>query len=124
MSTCVDFLALPGWHLSRSAPWRIQRSDIVSSLKFLTSHLSPFSGPESCGIVAPPFVVSTSYGQDESTITAFSAMRQCTEYGKLGLMGTTILYSSGDNGVAGNGGVCLNSTGMAIHKIFWRCSTL
>ncbi|KAH7872402.1 subtilisin-like protein [Lentinula edodes] len=73
-----------------------------------------FKGPESCGILAPPFVVSTSYGQDESTITAFSATRQCNEYGKLGLMGTTILYSSGDNGVAGNGGVCLNSQGQPV----------
>ncbi|KAF5392549.1 hypothetical protein D9757_002178 [Collybiopsis confluens] len=52
--------------------------------------------------------------RDESTITASSAMRQCTEYGKLGLMGSTILYSSGDNGVAGNGGVCLNSTGQPV----------
>ncbi|KAJ3981324.1 subtilisin-like protein [Lentinula detonsa] len=75
-----------------------------------------FKGAESCGIIAPPFVVSTSYGQDESTITAFSAMRQCTEYGKLGLMGTTILYSSGDNGVAGNGGVCLNSQGQPVNN--------
>ena len=29
-------------------------------------------------------------------------------FNQLGLMGTTVLYSSGDNGVAGNGGVCLN----------------
>jgi len=28
---------------------------------------------------------------------------------KLGLMGTTVFHSSGDNGVAGNGGVCLNA---------------
>jgi tripeptidyl-peptidase I len=69
-----------------------------------------FKGPESCGIIAPPFVVSTSYGEDEVTISAFSAMRQCQEYGKLGLLGTTILYSSGDRGVAGRDG-CLNSTG-------------
>ncbi|KIK61113.1 hypothetical protein GYMLUDRAFT_43210 [Collybiopsis luxurians FD-317 M1] len=71
-----------------------------------------FKGPESCGIIAPPFVVSTSYGEEEVTISAFSATRQCTEYGKLGLMGTTILYSSGDRGVGGhNNGQCLNSAG-------------
>ncbi|KAG6902424.1 hypothetical protein C0995_000350 [Termitomyces sp. Mi166 len=64
---------------------------------------------QSCGIIAPPNVVSVSYGQDESTITAASAMRQCQEYAKLGLMGTSVFYSSGDDGVAGNGGVCLNS---------------
>lgn len=38
-------------------------------------------------------------------------MRQCTEYGKIGLTGTTVLYSSGDDGVAGFGGVCLTANG-------------
>jgi len=50
-----------------------------------------------------------SYLQDESTVTAKFGNRQCTEYAKLGLMGTTVFHSSGDNGVAGNGGVCLNA---------------
>ena len=68
-------------------------------------------GPESCGILTPPFVVSTSYGQDEASVTAAYAARQCAEYAKLGMLGTTVLYSSGDNGVAGNGGVCLNANG-------------
>ncbi|KAH9932747.1 subtilisin-like protein [Epithele typhae] len=68
-----------------------------------------FDEPESCGILPPPFVVSTSYGQDEATVTAAYAQRQCAEYGKLGMMGTTVLYSSGDDGVAGGGGVCLNA---------------
>ncbi|KAH9480393.1 Aorsin [Psilocybe cubensis] len=66
-------------------------------------------GPESCGIVAPPHTVSVSYLQDESTVTSAFANRQCSEYAKLGLMGTTVFHSSGDNGVAGNGGVCLNA---------------
>jgi len=69
-----------------------------------------FKGPESCGIIQPPFVVSVSYGQDEGTVTEKFALRQCTEFGKLGLMGSTILYSSGDNGVAGGGNICLNSS--------------
>ncbi|KAF9561788.1 subtilisin-like protein [Agrocybe pediades] len=68
-----------------------------------------FKGPESCGIVAPPFVVSVSYGQDEVSVTPAFANRQCTEYAKLGMLGTTVLYSSGDDGVAGGGGVCLSS---------------
>ncbi|KAI0072201.1 hypothetical protein K474DRAFT_1605557 [Panus rudis PR-1116 ss-1] len=70
-----------------------------------------FKGPESCGIIAPPNVVSVSYGSDESSVTAAYAQRQCAEYAKLGMMGTTVLYSSGDDGVAGNGGVCLNAQG-------------
>ena len=44
-------------------------------------------------------------------LTLFYAQRQCTEYGKLGLMGTTMLFSSGDFGVAGFRGVCLNPDG-------------
>ncbi|KAI0058458.1 subtilisin-like protein [Artomyces pyxidatus] len=66
-----------------------------------------YNGTESCGIVAPPHVVSISYSQDEYTVTPAYANRQCTEYGKLGLLGTTVLYSSGDYGVAGYGGSCL-----------------
>jgi len=38
-------------------------------------------------------------------------MRQCNEYAKLGLLGVTILYSSGDSGVAGNEDLCLNEDG-------------
>ncbi|KAJ6476116.1 subtilisin-like protein [Mycena sanguinolenta] len=73
-----------------------------------------FKGPESCGIIPPPHTISISYAQDEVTISARSAMRQCTEYAKLGMMGTSVFYSSGDNGVAGNDGVCLNSTLQAV----------
>ncbi|KAL0565190.1 hypothetical protein V5O48_016840, partial [Marasmius crinis-equi] len=67
-----------------------------------------FKGPETCGIIAPPNVVSISYSQNENTLTARSAMRQCMEYGKLRLMSTTVFYSSGDDGVAGNGNLCMN----------------
>ncbi|OCH89925.1 subtilisin-like protein [Obba rivulosa] len=77
-----------------------------------------FDHPESCGIIAPPFVISTSYGQDEASVTLAYAQRQCTEYGKvcflrtcLGMLGTTILYSSGDDGVAGGDGECLSTRG-------------
>lgn len=69
------------------------------------------AGAASCGIVAPPFVVSVSYGQDEASVTAAYAQRQCAEYAKLGLLGTTVLYSSGDDGVAGGGGACIDTRG-------------
>ncbi|TFK40518.1 subtilisin-like protein [Crucibulum laeve] len=71
-----------------------------------------FKGPESCGITKPPSTVSISYSQDESTVTPAFANRQCQEYAKLGMMGTSVFYSSGDNGVAGNGGVCLTAKGL------------
>ena len=83
--------------------------------------------------MAPANVISTSYSYDEWELSPAYMQRQCNEYakvkfcllfssgliafavahaiGQLGLMGVTILYSSGDYGVAGNGGICLDSTG-------------
>jgi tripeptidyl-peptidase-1 len=46
--------------------------------------------------VKPPNVISTSFASDEADATPFYNTRQCNEYGKLGLMGTSILFSSGD----------------------------
>ncbi|KAH7908107.1 peptidase S8/S53 domain-containing protein [Hygrophoropsis aurantiaca] len=70
-----------------------------------------YAGPEDCGTVKPAYVISTSYGYDEADLTPFYAERQCAEYAKLGLMGVTVLYSSGDDGVAGNDDYCLNPNG-------------
>ncbi|KAI0787653.1 subtilisin-like protein [Fomes fomentarius] len=45
----------------------------------------------------------------------FYMQRQCTEYGKLGLMGMTFLYASGDNGVASNAeNLCLAANGSTV----------
>jgi tripeptidyl-peptidase-1 len=41
-------------------------------------------------------------------LTPFYENRQCNEYAKLGLSGTTFTFSSGDYGVAGNGGQCID----------------
>jgi len=73
-----------------------------------------YDKPESCGIIKPPYVVSVSYSQDEAAAPLAYLRRQCHEYGKLGMMGTSVFYSSGDNGVAGEGtnktnSGCLNS---------------
>ncbi|KIJ32810.1 hypothetical protein M422DRAFT_265293 [Sphaerobolus stellatus SS14] len=74
-----------------------------------------FNQPESCGIVKPANVISTSYGSQEPEMTAAYQIRQCNEYGKLGLLGVTILFSSGDNGVAGFNGLCIDpATGQEV----------
>ena len=70
-----------------------------------------YTGPENCGGFSATKVISTSYGYNEADLTAPYEIRQCNEYMKLGLQGTTILYSSGDNGVAGNGGQCIGPDG-------------
>jgi tripeptidyl-peptidase-1 len=67
-----------------------------------------FKGPENCGSVVATNVISTSYSSNEADLTAAYEQRQCLEYMKLGLQGVSILYSSGDFGVAGNSGQCIN----------------
>ncbi|KAJ7784651.1 peptidase S8/S53 domain-containing protein [Mycena metata] len=64
-----------------------------------------------CGTVKPAYVISSSYADNEADLSPAYAIRQCAEYAKLGLMGVTVLYSSGDNGVAGNDALCLNPDG-------------
>ncbi|OSC99915.1 subtilisin-like protein [Trametes coccinea BRFM310] len=78
------------------------------------SYPDPFGGYQGalqCGGVTPAHVISTSYSYDEWELTPAYEQRQCAEYAKLGLMGVTVLFSSGDYGVAGNGGICLDADG-------------
>ncbi|CCM05401.1 uncharacterized protein FIBRA_07617 [Fibroporia radiculosa] len=70
-----------------------------------------YQGPEACGTVKPAYVISTSYSSNEADMTPFYMERQCAEYAKLGLMGITFLYSSGDFGVAGYDNYCLEPNG-------------
>jgi len=71
-----------------------------------------YNQPETCGAYDATKVISTSYSYNEHDLTPFYTQRQCNEYMKLGLMGVSVLYSSGDYGVAGNGDVCINGTGL------------
>ncbi|KAL9021903.1 MAG: hypothetical protein Q9185_000917 [Variospora sp. 1 TL-2023] len=68
-----------------------------------------YLGPKNCGGFAATKVISTSYGYNEADLTAAYEQRQCMEYMKLGLAGTSFLFSSGDNGVGGNGAVCIDA---------------
>ncbi|KAF5391139.1 hypothetical protein D9757_003008 [Collybiopsis confluens] len=70
-----------------------------------------YDGPPTCGTAKPAAVISTSYGYNEADLGTLYVQRQCNEYAKLGLMGVTVLYSSGDSGVAGNNRFCLNADG-------------
>lgn len=64
----------------------------------------------SCGVYqhSLPKVVSTSYGYSEVDLSPSYEKRQCTEYMKLGLLGVTFVFSSGDDGVAGVSGKCID----------------
>jgi len=49
----------------------------------------------------PPLVFSISYGDDEPSVTLDYASRCNVEFQKRGVQGTSILFSSGDDGVGG-----------------------
>ncbi|KAI5118434.1 hypothetical protein M0805_009712 [Coniferiporia weirii] len=49
-----------------------------------------------------PSVLTTSYGQNENTVSAALANQLCNAYMQLGARGTSVLFASGDGGVAGS----------------------
>jgi tripeptidyl-peptidase I len=65
-----------------------------------------------CGNVRPPQVLSISYSDTEAIFAPEYLRRQCLEYLKLGLMGTTVVVASGDAGVEAGmqPGTCINAT--------------
>ncbi|KAJ7264075.1 peptidase S8/S53 domain-containing protein [Mycena haematopus] len=66
----------------------------------------------SCGTVKPPYVISNSRADYEYRLSPFYTQRQCIEFGKLGLMGVTVLFSAGNVGAAGTTrGYCLDDNG-------------
>lgn len=68
-----------------------------------------YKGPKTCGAYDATKVISISYAYTEHDLTPAYEQRQCNEYLKLGLMGTSFLVSSGDNGVAGNSDLCIDA---------------
>lgn len=62
-----------------------------------------------------PSILSTSYGDDEQTVPVAYQRRVCYEAAILGLRGTTVLFSSGDNGV-GPDGKCVSNDGKKTRK--------
>ena len=61
-----------------------------------------------------PFVISTSYGDDEQSVPEAYARRVCSEFAHLGARGVSLLFSSGDNGVGPSGGQCVSNNGKNI----------
>jgi len=53
-----------------------------------------------------PYVISTSYGEDEKSVSMSYATRINAEFQKAGVRGISIMFASGDSGVGGTGGSC------------------
>lgn len=56
-------------------------------------------------------MITTSFVYNEAEISPAYAQIQCREYLKLALLGVTVIYASGDWGVAGIGNMCLSELG-------------
>ncbi|KAG7006627.1 tripeptidyl-peptidase SED1 [Physcia stellaris] len=62
-----------------------------------------------CGSSVPPKVLSISWGWTEAGFTPNYLQRQCLEFLKLGLMGTTVVVSVSDHGTASDrGSFCID----------------
>ncbi|KAB2570965.1 Aorsin [Lasiodiplodia theobromae] len=77
-------------------------------------NLGGYTGPLQCGGAPVSNVFSFSYNQIEAALPEFYQRRQCHEWMKLGLQGVSVLFASGDSGVANryNAGYensCLNT---------------
>ncbi|WPG98188.1 Hypothetical protein R9X50_00097400 [Acrodontium crateriforme] len=57
-------------------------------------------GPLQCGVYKPTNVISISYLAGEAALPVNYQRRQCNEFAQLALQGVTILFASGDPGVA------------------------
>lgn len=55
-----------------------------------------------------PQVISTSYGDDEQTVSRAYAQAACKQFAQLGARGVTLFFSSGDGGV-GDDGLCYSN---------------
>ncbi|KZO98258.1 subtilisin-like protein [Calocera viscosa TUFC12733] len=71
-----------------------------------TANPSGYQGTNQCGAFSATNVMSISYSYDEIMLSPFYEQRQCNEYMKLGLQGVTLLFSTGDSGVASGYGIC------------------
>jgi tripeptidyl-peptidase-1 len=58
-----------------------------------------------------PSVVSTSYGDDEQTVSLSYATTVCNSFAQLGARGVSLLFSSGDSGVGENND-CVSNDGL------------
>ncbi|GAM86246.1 hypothetical protein ANO11243_042580 [Dothideomycetidae sp. 11243] len=62
-----------------------------------------YQGQRQCGVYKPTNVISISYGEQEDDLPTNYQQRQCNEFMKLGMQGTSIIIASGDSGVAARG---------------------
>ena len=75
-----------------------------------------YKHPEQCGVFEPTNVISFSYeiAEFKEGTSENYQKRQCNEYMKLGLQGVSLVFSSGDAGVASNWGCLKEGKGQQV----------
>ena len=76
------------------------------SLNAIDNEYRP-TGPESCGIIKPPSVVSISYLQDEAAVPLAYAQRQCWEYAKVRYICNLLFLRFLDFTARNDGDICI-----------------
>jgi tripeptidyl-peptidase-1 len=62
-----------------------------------------------------PQMISTSYGDDEQTVSKAYAVQVCNQFAQFGARGVSLLFASGDNGV-GEDGYCYSNDGLGTYE--------
>jgi tripeptidyl-peptidase-1 len=75
-----------------------------------------YKGEKMCGVYKPTNVISISYGGAESSLPIRYMRRQCLEYMKLGLQGVSVVFASGNHGVATS--FCMGTEGKVFSPDF------
>ncbi|KAK3680269.1 hypothetical protein LTR78_000647 [Recurvomyces mirabilis] len=86
-----------------------------------------YTGPLQCGGAPMSNVFSVSYGQIEGALPRFYQERQCREWMKLALQGVSVIFASGDSGVAnrynsGYNNTCMDPTDSFVDQFGTRFS--
>ncbi|KAF2175968.1 subtilisin-like protein [Zopfia rhizophila CBS 207.26] len=95
-------------------PFHCDRRNISLSGGFTDAYAindtRPYNNDSSCRTLRPPAVLSISYAENEAELPPSYRLRQCIDFLKLGLMGTTVIVSSGDCGPSGQACECVDLT--------------
>lgn len=104
----LDFdMAIPILYPQKTSVWEMGPENSDNFDNFVTAFVGPYchdNGAENNGVECnkydQPDAVSISWGNYEDLDDVKHLKRQCTEWMKFGLAGTSVFVASGDNGVA------------------------
>lgn len=88
-----------------------ETGDAPTDPKYPDPNPGGYKGKNQCGVYKPTNVISVSYGLQEDDEPTNYQQRQCAEFMKLGMQGVTIVFASGDSGVAARSADDGNSDG-------------